>query len=80
MSVEPTMRMDVDPYAVKFARTAHEVAPRRAYDRDRRQEAWKQLQAIEQQFFSLHELVAQSQDQLRETFALMSQIEHMTQR
>jgi len=44
------------------------------------QEAWKQLQAIEQQFFSLQELVAQSQDQLRETFALMSQIEHMTQR
>ena len=43
-------------------------------------EARKQLQAIEQQFFSLHELVAQSQDQLRETFALMSQIEHMTQR
>src|SRR5262245_18947982 len=26
VSVEPTMRTDVDPYAAEFARTAHEVA------------------------------------------------------
>jgi hypothetical protein len=44
------------------------------------QEAWKQLQAIEQQFVSLKELMAQSQDQLRETFALMDQVDQMTQR
>jgi len=39
------------------------------------QEARKQVQAIEQQFVSLQELVVQSQDQLRETFALMGQID-----
>ena len=44
------------------------------------QEARKQLQAIEQQFVSLQELMAQSQDQLRETFALMDQVDQMTQR